>query len=277
MNFNITDNYRIGCLLMIGFALNAGSTFAQDQRPVKPQRPRPESTDRLERAPRESGEAQRQERPNNRRDFMAIQIDAQRREELRSFVRENLPEFERVLGALHDRHPAQFQRALISINESYSRLQELKKRGSETAYQNALENWKIDAQIKMVSAQLSFREDAALENQLKRLVNRQIDNRIANLHQEKARLQRQLERMDANLSRLESDRETEVDRRINVILKTSERLRAQAQNKTETPGLPDRPKTDEPPGRAVAPPDSDFNQTWEAPAKDLLQTNPDSK
>jgi hypothetical protein len=203
-----------------------GDLAAQEESQLNPRRQRidrPKPTEPVDRT-------EPVEKTLNRRELVASQIDAHRREELRMFLRENLPEMERVMGALQDRQPAQFQRALISVNESYSRLQAIKKTGNETLYRNALENWKVDAQIKMISAQLSFRENPALEVRLKRLVARQVDNRIAYLRDEQARLRRQLERTEANLSRLQSERDADIERRVNQQLQASERARARTEN-----------------------------------------------
>lgn len=221
-------------------ALLTGEVFAQEESQLNPRRQRADRPARNQRS-------DSNEKWTNRREQALAQIDATRREELNVFLRANMPEMERIMNALQDRHPAQYQRALMSINDSFLRLQAIERSGNQRLYQNALENWKLDAQIKMVTAQLSFREDPALENRLKRLVSRQIENRITLLRDEKARLLKQLERNEANLSRLESDQEAEIERRVNQHLQTSERARNRTQNLRQRTNPVPKPDTSDTP------------------------------
>jgi hypothetical protein len=172
-------------------------------------------------------------------------ISPERRRELRQFVRENSPELERMLTALFERNPQQFHRALASVNDSYRRLQAIKKSGNEALYAQALENWKLDVNIKLVGVQMTVRNKPGLEKRLKRLVAKQIDSRIESMKNEKIRLQNRLATMEASLVKLESERDSEIERRVNMMMLNSEKVRAQmeASKAGTTPnGAPARPK-----------------------------------
>jgi hypothetical protein len=163
-------------------------------------------------------------------------ISPERRSELRKFVRDNLPELEKLMSVLNERKPDQFQRLLSSVNQSYQRLQAIKKSGNESQYANALESWKLDARIRMIATQLSFRDLPAARKRLTRLIGKQIDSRLKMMREEKARLEQRLTDLESNLSKLEAHRDSEVDRRLNSILRGSEKIRAERKPSQTQPG-----------------------------------------
>lgn len=166
---------------------------------------------------------------NSKRDQLQRQLESitpQRKTELRKFVRENMPELAKLMSVLNERNPAQFQRLLVSLNQTYQKLQGLKKSGNEAHYAAVLENWKLDTRIKMLSAQMSFREMPNAENRLERLIVSQVDNRKEIIRQEKAKLEARIKKLESNLSRLENDPSGEVERRLKAALKSSENMRA---------------------------------------------------
>jgi hypothetical protein len=193
--------------------LQHSAILAQEQVPTRPpQRPKPSSLQDAE------------------------SLSPEQRSELRKFVRENLPELEKLMSVLYERKPDQFQRLLSSVNQSYQRLQAIKKSGDESQYANALENWKLDARIKMIATQLSFRDLPVARKRLTRLIGKQIDSRLKMMREEKARLEQRLTDLESNLSKLESERESEVDRRLNSILRGSEKIRAERKLFQAQPG-----------------------------------------
>jgi len=170
-------------------------------------------------------------------------VDQQTRTaEIFRFVRVQIPELERPLLALRRQNPEQFRQAMHSLDNSYHRLQEIKDSGNESAYKRALEQWTIDTSIKMTSAQLSIEESPRLKRQLGRMLSRQYDTRLNYMIAERERILARLEQLNQSIDSMEQNRETELERRMEALLRTARRNR-EIRERPVTPNSNSRPVT----------------------------------
>lgn len=161
----------------------------------------------------------------------------QRSAEIFRFIRNQLPELEEPLRALRRKNPDQFNEAMQSLNESYMKLQQLKETGNETAYKRALENWTFNANIQMLTAQLSIEDNAGLRRQLRRVLIRQYNARLQHQKSERDRYAARVEQLNNVIDRLETNREDTIQRRLESLLRTSERnrrLRERSKNQSSS-------------------------------------------
>jgi hypothetical protein len=157
--------------------------------------------------------------------------------EIFRFIRTQIPELERPLLALRRQNAEQFRQAMHSLEKSYQRLQEIKDSGNEGAYKRALEQWTLDASIKMTSAQLSIEDSPRLKRQLGRMLSRQYDSRLNYMISERDRLLARLELLDQSIESMEQNREPELERRMEAMLRTARRNREIRERPADPPSI----------------------------------------
>ena len=183
-----------------------------------------------ERVPtRQSPSSSAEQTAENQDGFLepAQEIDHRRRKELLSFVRENHPELEPLVLSLKDKLPRQYENAIRSIDKSVTQLQAIQDGGNQQRYDQALEYWKLNSRIQLLSAQLSIEDTPARRKQLKRLIARQFDDRKNQLIAERDRTTERLARLNETIEKTETGREAEIDQRLESIVRVAERTRAQ--------------------------------------------------
>lgn len=168
--------------------------------------------------------------------------------EIFRFIRTQIPELERPLLALRRQNAEQFRQAMHSLENSYQRLEEIRDSGNETGYKRALEQWTLDASIKMTSAQLSIEDSPRLKRQLGRMLSRQYDSRLNYMISERDRLLARLELLDHSIESMEQNREPELERRMEAMLRTARRNREIRERTVDSPSTirPTNPATNPP-------------------------------
>jgi hypothetical protein len=154
------------------------------------------------------------------------QITDQRRNELMRFVRANHPELERLINSLRKQRPAEYQSALRYLDRSVTNLASYKQTQSEERYNQLLEDWKLKSRIMVLSAQLSITDTPARRKQLQQLITRQLDNRYRQLKSDAERFKNRLDRLNEEIARIEADRAEIVQRQMDSVIKTSQRINA---------------------------------------------------
>lgn len=149
----------------------------------------------------------------------------QKSTEIFRFIRDQIPELEEPLRSLRRNNPQQFNQAMQSLNQSYTRLQQLKESGNETGYKRALESWTFNATIQMLTAQLSIEETGSLKRQLQRILRRQYDAKLRYFENERDRMTERLKELNLSIENLENSRDDTLNRRFESILRASERSR----------------------------------------------------
>ena len=158
------------------------------------------------------------------------EVDQRRRRELLSFVRENHPELEPLVLSLKDKLPLQYESAIRSIDKSVTQLQAIQSGGNQQRYSEALEYWKLNSRIQLLSAQLSLDDTPARRKQLKRLITKQFDVRQSQLVADRERTSERLERLNEAIEKAQVEREAEINQRLESVIRIAERTRAKRES-----------------------------------------------
>lgn len=162
-------------------------------------------------------------------------IDANRRQELLEFVRENHPELERLIRSLREKRPRQYENAIRSLDRSVSQLQKIQDSGNTQRYQQQLENWKLNSRIQLLSAQLSMTDSPELRNRLRGLIVVQFDQRTEQLAADQEKLLERLKKVNIALNKAKTQRQPEIEKQYQSIVNQATRLReSRAADASET-------------------------------------------
>ena len=152
-------------------------------------------------------------------------LSSRRQIELIDFIHYNLPELEEPLLLLEESDPILFQTALASIDLSVTKLERLLDLGNQDSYDRALSSWKIDAQIKIATVELSFADTPNLVRDLERLIQKQYEMRIQFLKADRDRLLANLDRIEKTIEKLEVNPAEEIQRKMNFALRAAAKSR----------------------------------------------------
>ncbi len=152
-------------------------------------------------------------------------LSSRRQIELIDFVHYNLPDMEEPLLLLEMSDPTLFQMALASIDQSVTKLEKLLDLGNQDAYDRALAGWKIDAEIKIATVELSFADTPKLVRDLERLIEKQYEMRIQFLKADRDRLLANLDRIEKTIEKLEANPSEEIQRKMNLALRAAAKSR----------------------------------------------------
>ncbi len=116
-----------------------------------------------------------------------------------------------------------------TLDREVKNLQTWESRSPER-YQNLLDQWICKSHIKLISAQLVLKktdeENSTLKSELKSLITKQQDLRIAQLSKDVATARKRLEKSEVQLKGLRSGRAAEIKRQMDAITKNAERILA---------------------------------------------------
>ncbi len=224
-------NFRWLLILLVGLSVTGGSLSSD----VAAQ-----PTERV--LTKQSPSASVEQTAENQGSFQkpAQEIDHRRRKELLNFVRENHPELEPLVLSLKEKLPRQYENAIRSIDKSVSQLQAIKNGGNQLRYDQALEYWKLNSRIQLLSAQLSIEDTPAHRKQLKRLITKQFDERKNQLIADRERTTERLARLNETIEKSETGREAEIEQRLESIVRIAERTRAQRDATVVNPEDPNK-------------------------------------
>jgi hypothetical protein len=132
-------------------------------------------------------------------------ITAGREAAVMTFVREHHPELEALLVYLKKNRSADFERAfreLFGVSERLARIQEQ----DDVRYELELSHWKLQSRIQLLAARLKMEQTEELREQLRAALEEQVEVQIAIAQRERQRMAERLERLDARIERLQSEK-----------------------------------------------------------------------
>lgn len=155
-----------------------------------------------------------------------------------TFARLHHPELADLLEQLKQSNPPAYKRALQDLYETSERLARLQAKGTEQ-HVLAIEAWRIDSQIRLLSARYAMTGDETLGKQLKLLLRQRIDVRRRELELERRQVEARLARIDEDLREIAGDPQSAVDQDFADLVERLGRLNLK-------PGRPARndPKSD---------------------------------
>jgi hypothetical protein len=127
------------------------------------------------------------------------------------FATQHHPELARLLEQLEKSRPSEFARAMKDLNQQLQQLERTREK-NPTRYDAQLESWKVESQIRVLTARWSLNRDAELETQIRGLLKQRREARIAQLKLDKERLLEQQRKIDEQLTALSDPMDSQVDK-----------------------------------------------------------------
>jgi hypothetical protein len=138
------------------------------------------------------------------------------------FVGRHHPELAGVLTALKATKSAEYEQAVRELSQVAERLA-LIRPADETQYDLMLQAWINNSNAELLAARIACSAESppALEEELKRLLSRQVDLQIQIVEHNRQKAAKSLEAMDASLRALEDGRGTMVERRYRMLTRAA--------------------------------------------------------
>jgi hypothetical protein len=127
------------------------------------------------------------------------------------FATQHHPELARLLEQLEKSRPNEFVRAIRDLNKQLQQL-EITREKNPTRYDAQLESWKLESQIRVLTARWSLSRDAELETQVRGLLKQRREAKMAQLKADKERLLEQQRKIDEQLTALSDPMDAQVDK-----------------------------------------------------------------
>ena len=127
------------------------------------------------------------------------------------FATQHHPELARLLEQLEKSRPSEFARAMKDLNQQLQQLERTREK-SPTRYDAQLESWKVESQIRVLTARWSLSRDTELETQIRSLLKQRREAKMAQLKADKERLLEQQRKIDEQLSALDDPMDAQVDK-----------------------------------------------------------------
>jgi hypothetical protein len=127
------------------------------------------------------------------------------------FATQHHPELARLLEQLEKSRPNEFARAIRDLNKQLQQL-EITREKNPTRYDAQLQSWKLESQIRVLTARWSLSRDPELETQIRDLLKQRREAKIAQLKADKERLLEQQRKIEEQLTSLSDPMDSQVDK-----------------------------------------------------------------
>ena len=137
-----------------------------------------------------------------------------------TFVRTHHPELADLLTRLKDRRAGEYQKAirdLFRVSEKLAQSQEMQP----LRYELELEVWKLNSRVQLLVARLTMDRSPAMEQELRELIARQLEVHEKVIKLDRDRAAERMKSLDAELSRLASDREQVLEEKFQKALRSA--------------------------------------------------------
>lgn len=155
-------------------------------------------------------------------------ITPERESAVMTFVERNHPALKDLLGSLKTSRPKEYERAIRDLYQTSERLANLKERDPRL-FELELKNWTLRSQIQLLAAQMAMSSSDDIRSKLRELLSAQLDVRAEILRLDRERAQERLQKVEADIAKVEADREKHIERQLDLLMKSA----AQA-SKTKT-------------------------------------------
>jgi len=152
---------------------------------------------------------------------------AQREVAALALVREHHLELIELLDHLKSQKHKAYLQAIQELWRASERLATVRQRDPDR-YDLELRAWKIDSRIRLLAAKLSMEQDSELEQQLKAALSERADVRLQLKAVVRDRVKTRLETMNAEIDKLASEREQQLQQAFEKLLRGATKARAKA-------------------------------------------------
>lgn len=144
-------------------------------------------------------------------------LTSEQRSEAIRFAKVHHPELAELLSHLANRNEKEYVRAIRQLYITSDRLTRLEAR-EPARHALQLEQWKVDSRLRLLTARLAMGEDDSLRERIRELVEQRVENQRLQYEHERESLTKRLARIEAGIERIESGRESYVDRETKRII-----------------------------------------------------------
>jgi hypothetical protein len=152
---------------------------------------------------------------------------AQREAVALALVREHHGELIELLDHLKSQKHKAYLQAIQELWRASERLATVRQRDPDR-YDLELRAWKIDSRIRLLAAKLSMEQDPELEQQLKSALSERADVRLQLKTVVRDRVKTRLETMNAEIDKLTSEREQQLQQAFDKLVRGAAKARAKA-------------------------------------------------
>ena len=156
------------------------------------------------------------------------------------FVRANHPELTDLLAQLKTSKPQEYEAAIAELFRISEHLSQLQANNS-VRYPLELEAWKIKSRIQLLAAEGTMAADEQLKTKLRDALEQQADIRQKLLKIERDQMAERLKKLDLQIEQSEKERQQQVDRQLEITLKSIDRMRTSPPTVTEKKPLTAKP------------------------------------
>jgi hypothetical protein len=164
-----------------------------------------------EKKPEEKSRVEEPDKPDQGEKRSRIEKSEADRKAAMEFATQHHPELARLLEQLEKSRPNEFVRAIRDLNKQLQQL-EITREKNPTRYDAQLESWKLESQIRVLTARWSLSRDAELETQVRGLLKQRREAKMAQLKADKERLLEQQRKIDEQLTALSDPMDAQVDK-----------------------------------------------------------------
>jgi hypothetical protein len=142
-----------------------------------------------------------------------------------AFVGANHNELAKVIEQLRVMQPEQYEAAVRDLFATSERLTKIREQ-EPRRYPLELEAWKTKSRIQLLVARANLSEDPAIEQALREALVAQTDLRVAQLELQRVQMTERLAKVDADLDKLRTSRDREVQKQYDALLSGAKKARA---------------------------------------------------
>lgn len=151
------------------------------------------------------------------------------------FARQHHPELFRLLEQLQKSRPAEFSRGIRDLHQQTQAIQKTKER-NPARYESQLAAWKLDSQIRVLTARWAMTKDTALEKQIRDLLAQRLEMKRSQLEADENRLREQLRRIEEQKASMNTPLEERVTAEWEQLSRKVSAARRETTSKTKEPG-----------------------------------------
>jgi hypothetical protein len=138
-----------------------------------------------------------------------------------AFVRKNHPELEELLVYLKDNREGDYRRAVFELYRTSERLAQFQDRGDSERYELELKLWQAHSRMQLIVARLKMNDNEELRADLRAALNEQMDLRATIFRRDRDKATDRLNRLDEQIRRLTENRDSEIERQVLLLTRTS--------------------------------------------------------
>ena len=151
-----------------------------------------------------------------------------------AFVSAHHQELLKVLEQLKGMQLGEYESAIRQLFQTSEQLSRTKDQ-DESRYNLELEDWKIKSRIQLLVARAGLSEEESLDEQLRELLSKQADVRLARANLERERATERLKKAEDQLAKLKSDRDADVEKQFTNLMRNVNKARAELRKKNASP------------------------------------------